>query len=150
MAGWLTVVRCNSSVAREHRREAGTSVVEMAFVLPLLLLLVFAIGDFGIAYTRWNSLTNAVREGARAGVVFRNPCDAAAISSEIQNTVATFAASSGLDGPSINTTVTNACGGTGTQLTVTATAPYDYVAMAALAGLAPTVNLSARTVMRNE
>jgi hypothetical protein len=64
--------------------------------------------------------------------------------------VSNFAASAGLDGPSIVTTVANACGGTGTQLTITATAPYNYIAMAALAGLAPTINLSARTVMRNE
>jgi Flp pilus assembly protein TadG len=122
----------------------------MTLVLPVLLLLVFGIGDFGIAYTRWNSLTNAVREGARAGVVFRNPCDAAATTVIIQNTVSTYAASSGLDGPSIVTTVTGACAGTGSQLTVRSTVPYDYIAMAALAGLAPTINLTAQTVMRNE
>lgn len=132
------------------RSESGTSVVEMAFVLPLLLLLVFAIGDFGIAFTRWISLTNAVREGARAGVVFRTPCNSGTVDTEVQNTVAAFAASSGLDAPSIVTTVTNACGGTGTAMTVAATVPYDYVAMSALAGLAPTINLRARTVMRNE
>lgn len=135
--------------ARRHHAQDGTSVVEMAFVLPLLLLLVFAIGDFGIAYTRWNSLTNAVREGARVGVVFRAPCNAGTVTTQIQNTVANFAASAGLVGP-ITTTVTNVCAGTGTQLTVQASAPYDYIAMSALAGLAPTINLRARTVMRNE
>jgi hypothetical protein len=46
--------------------------------------------------------------------------------------------------------VTGACAGTGTQLTVTATVPYDSIALAALANLAPTTNLTARTVMRNE
>ena len=138
------------TVVLRRRRESGTSVVEMAFVLPLLLLLVFAVGDFGIAFTRWNSLTNAVREGARAGVVFRAPCNAGTVTTDVQNTVASFAASSGLEAAKIVTTVTNACGGTGTPLTVAATSPYDYVAMSALAGLAPTVNLKARTVMRNE
>ena len=136
--------------ARARRMQAGTSVVEMAIVLPLLLVLVFAIGDFGIAYTRWNSLTNAVREGARAGVVFRAPCDAATVESDVQGTVSNFASSSGLDGASITTTVTNSCGGTGTQLTVSSTIPYEYIAMSALAGFAPTLNLSARSVMRNE
>jgi hypothetical protein len=43
-----------------------------------------------------------------------------------------------------------ACLGTGTELEVTATVPFNYLALPALAGLAPTVNLSARTVMRNE
>ena len=113
MAGRLPMVKRIARAARRQHSEDGTSVVEMAFVLPLLLLLVFAIGDFGIAYTRWNSLTNAVREGARVGVVFRAPCNAAAVTAEIQNTVSNFAASSGLDGPSIVTTVANVCGGYG-------------------------------------
>ncbi len=132
------------------RRERGTSVVEMAIVLPLLLTVVFAIGDFGVAYTRWNSLTNATREGARAGVVFRATCNAGAVQTEIETTLANFAASSGLDSGTITTTVTGACGGTGTPLTVLATAPHSYLALAALAGLAPTTGLSARSVMRNE
>ncbi len=144
------MVRYDDWATRARRTQAGTSVVEMTLVLPLLLLLVFAIGDFGIAYTRWNSLTNAVRDGARVGVVFQTACDAAALTTTIENTVSTFAASSGLDGPSIVTTVTNPCAGTGTQLTVYATTPYDYIGMSALAGFAPTINLEARTVMRNE
>jgi len=131
-------------------RKAGTSVVEMTIVLPLLLLIVFAIGEFGIAYTRWVSLTNAAREGARAGVVFRNPCNAGTVENEIRATVSDFADSSGLDGATINTDIVGTCLGTGTQLTVTSTVPYNYGALAALGGLAPTVNLSARTVMRNE
>jgi len=132
----------------KRTREGGTSVVEMAIVLPLLLLLVFAIGDFGIAYTRWVSLTNAAREGARVGVVFRDPCNAGSVENEIRATVSDFADSSGLVG--VNTDVLGACLGTGTQLQVTSTAPYDYLALSALAGLAPTLTLSARTVMRNE
>lgn len=132
------------------RRQKGTSIVEMTIVMPLLLILVFGIGDFGIAYTQWNSLTNAVREGARAGVVFQTPCTPATVTANVQNTVATFAGSSGLDAASIVTTVTNPCGGTGTALTVSSTAPYNYIAMLALAGFAPTLPLTAQTVMRNE
>lgn len=138
-------------MGREHRRlQAGTSVVEMTIVLPVLLMLVFSIGDFGIAFTRWNSLTNAAREGARMGVVFQTACNAATLDANIRATVANFAASSGLDGASIVTTVTNSCAGTGTQLTVRSTIPYNYIGIGAIAGLAPTINLTAQTVMRNE
>jgi Flp pilus assembly protein TadG len=144
------VVNCNDESTHARRRQAGTSVVEMALVLPLLLLLVFGIGDFGIAYTQWNSLTNAVREGARVGVVFQTPCNPATVTTTIENTVSNFAASSGLNGAGIVTAVTNPCAGTGSQLTVRSTFPYNYIAMAALAGLAPTINLTAQTVMRNE
>ncbi len=119
-------------------------------MLPLLLLLVFAIAEFGVSFTRWNSLTNAVREGARTGVVFRAPCDAATVTTLVETTVSDFADSSGIDPANISTTVTGACLGTGTQLVVTASVPYDYVALSALAGLAPSTNLTARSVMRNE
>jgi Flp pilus assembly protein TadG len=135
---------------RKQRSKAGTSIVEATIVLPLMLLLVFATAEFGISFTRWNSLTNAVREGARTGVVFRAPCVAGTVTTLIATTVSDFADSSGLDPASITTTVTGACGGTGTQLVVSATAPYTYVALSALAGLAPSTDLSARTVMRNE
>jgi hypothetical protein len=84
------------------------------------------------------------------GVVFRAPCDAATVETDIENTVSDFAASSGLDGASIVTTVTGACAGTGAQLTVSSTAPHDYIAMSALVGFAPILNLNAQTVMRNE
>lgn len=144
------MVKYVPEAAPRRRRESGTSVVEMAFVLPLVLLLLFAIGDFGIAYTRWNSLTNAVREGARVGVVFRSPCNPGNVETEIRTTVSNFAASSGLDGAAIVTTIANACAGTGSQLSVTARIPYDYVAMSALAGFAPTIDLTARSLMRNE
>jgi Flp pilus assembly protein TadG len=116
-----------------------------------MILLVFAIAEFGITYTQWNSLTNAVREGARVGVVFRSPCDSGTVTTLIQATVSDFAVvASGVDPANIVTTVTGVCTGTGTPLTVASTVPYNYVALSALAGLAPSTNLSARSVMRNE
>ena len=139
-----------TKIARKRRAQAGTSTVEAVIVLPVMLLLVFSIAELGIAFTRSNSLTNAVREGARAGVVFRAPCDAGPVTTLVTTTVSTFANSSGIDPADITTTVTGACTGTGTQLTVDATVPYNFVALDTLAGLAPSLNLTARTVMRNE
>jgi Flp pilus assembly protein TadG len=118
-----------------------------------MLTLVFAIGEFGITFTRWNSLTNAVREGARAGVVFRSPCDAGTVTTLIETTVKNFASSSGIDPADFEPDrieTTGVCDGTGTQLTVSASVPYDFIALDVFAGFAPSMNLSARTVMRNE
>ena len=143
------VIQVEKSV-RKRRGEAGTSIIEATIVLPLIILLVFATAEFGISFTRWNSLTNAVREGARAGVVFRSPCDAGPVTTLIETTVADFADSSGIDPATITTVVTGACAGTGTQLTVSSTVPYNYVALSALADLAPSTDLRARSVMRNE
>jgi hypothetical protein len=150
------VVKQTNRTARKRRAEAGTSSVEAVIVLPLMLMLVFGIAEFGISFTRWNSLTNAVREGARVGVVFRSPCDAGSVEDLVRATVSDFAASSGIDPDDIifdydGDGVDGACDGTGTQLIVDARVPYNFVALAALAGFAEDgVNLSARTVMRNE
>ena len=145
------MVKPIEAAARKRRAQAGTTVVEAAIVFPLMLLLLFAIGEFGISFTRWNSLTNAVREGARVGVVFRSPCDVGPVTTLIETTVSDFADSSGIDPVDITTTVTGACTGTGTQLTVSASVPYDFIALDAfIAGFGPSMNLSARTVMRNE
>jgi Flp pilus assembly protein TadG len=137
-------------ITRKRRFQSGTSIVEATIVLPLMLMLVFGIAEFGISFTRWNSLTNAVREGARTGVVFRSPCDAGPVTTLIETTVSNFANSSGIDPADITTTVTGVCTGTGTELTVSAVVPYDYATLSALAGFAPSADLSARTVMRNE
>jgi len=47
----------------------GQALVEMAFILPILLLLVLGIFEFGRAMYTKNSLTNAARAAARAAVV---------------------------------------------------------------------------------
>ena len=49
--------------------ERGAEVVEFALVLPMLLLLGLGICDFGMLFQRYEVVTNAAREGARAGAV---------------------------------------------------------------------------------
>ena len=52
---------------RGNRR--GTTILEMALVLALLLNLTFGMVEFGYYFYVKNSLTNAAREGVRAGMV---------------------------------------------------------------------------------
>jgi len=135
----------------EKRHQRGTSVVEMAIVLPLLLILIFAIGEFGMMYTQWQSLTNAAREGARIGVVWRGTgCDTNTVTTEIQNAVDQYMVNTGVDVGNITKTVTGVCGPAGTQLKVTAQIPYAFAAMPGLAGLQSSINLGASSTMRNE
>jgi Flp pilus assembly protein TadG len=44
-------------------------MVEFALVIPLFLLVLFGIIDFGLALNDYNSVRQGVREGAREGVV---------------------------------------------------------------------------------
>jgi Flp pilus assembly protein TadG len=55
--------------AERGRGESGAGLVEMAIVIPLLLLLVFAILDFGIFLYRDIQITQGVREAGRQGAV---------------------------------------------------------------------------------
>jgi Flp pilus assembly protein TadG len=50
-------------------RERGASLVEFAFVVPLLTLFLFGIVQFGIAYDKQQSVNSASREGARLGAL---------------------------------------------------------------------------------
>ena len=54
---------------RWRRDERGAALLEMAFVLPMLLLISIAILEFGRAFQTWQILTNAAREGARVAVL---------------------------------------------------------------------------------
>ncbi len=54
---------------RTVQSEKGQAVVELALVLPLLLLLLFGIMEFGRVFDASLVITQAVREGARAGAV---------------------------------------------------------------------------------
>ncbi len=54
---------------RRGKGSRGQSLVEFAFVMPLLMILVFGIIDFSMGLRSYISLTNATREGARYGAV---------------------------------------------------------------------------------
>ena len=53
--------------------EHGTALVEFALVLPLLLVLLFGMLDFGKAFNYWIDGTHLSAEGARWAVVNKNP-----------------------------------------------------------------------------
>ena len=51
--------------------QRGATTVEFAIVFPLLILLLFAMVEFGLFLFNRQVITNACREGARAGIVAR-------------------------------------------------------------------------------
>lgn len=54
---------------RTFRKEDGQALVEFALVIPLLIFVVFAIIDFGLAINQYNDATNLANLGARAAAV---------------------------------------------------------------------------------
>lgn len=57
---------------RRARREDGQAYVEFALVLPILLLIVMGIVQFGTAFKDYIALTDSVRVGARQAAVSRS------------------------------------------------------------------------------
>jgi Flp pilus assembly protein TadG len=54
------------SLAHDNK---GQELVEYALTLPILLLLILGIVEFGAAIFAYNTVANAAREGARVGAV---------------------------------------------------------------------------------
>lgn len=74
--------------------------MEFAFVLPLLVLFVFGIIEFGRAYNAKVTLTAAVREGARTAAIATTACGTTPVLQCVETT--TRDAASGLKSGSID------------------------------------------------
>ncbi|MFW3614003.1 TadE/TadG family type IV pilus assembly protein [Billgrantia antri] len=61
----------NRFQGRSLRRQQGTETVEFAISATLLFLLLFGIIEFSVMLFDKATLTNASREGARTGILFR-------------------------------------------------------------------------------
>lgn len=46
-------------------RQRGVAAIEFAILVPVMLLIVFGITEFGRAFYQYNSLTKSVRDGVR-------------------------------------------------------------------------------------
>jgi Flp pilus assembly protein TadG len=69
------------------RGQDGQAFVEFAIVLPVLVMLVLGICQFGLAFHNYLSITDATRVGARAAAVKRTAGACAAATTAIQSTV---------------------------------------------------------------
>jgi Flp pilus assembly protein TadG len=71
--------RCESSPARRGSRASasahGNTLTEFAFVLPLLVMVIFGVIDFGRALYAYHFVSDAAREASRWASVRGNQCD---------------------------------------------------------------------------
>jgi Flp pilus assembly protein TadG len=62
-----------AAITRHGRRrlggESGAELLELAIVLPMLLVVFAAMIDFAVLFQRYQVVTNAAREGARVGIL---------------------------------------------------------------------------------
>jgi len=139
------------------KEQKGATLVEFAVIAPLLFLISFGIIELGILLYDKAMLTNASREGARAGILFRHPALTqeeleilvdGVVQSYCQDHLVSFKTGSTLD---IDVNPVIVLGDSG--LSVTATYPFRFLFVSNLLawiGNQDLVNLQAVTVMRRE
>lgn len=123
-------------------RTRGVAVVEMALVMPLLLLLVFGLIEYALAFHALHNMTNAAREGARQMAVrggTSSQAQAAALA-ELSNINATF---------TVTTSQAPSADGTGTDVTVHVSVPWSQVSLT-IPGIATAQTLNSEVTMRQE
>lgn len=129
------------SLARPRR---GQAIVEFALILPIFLLIVFGTLDLGRIVFLKAVLENAVREGARAGMVTQ-PFSETVVRNRVTaqpglaNATVDASCSGGIDN--------DGCG-YGSTVTVEATLPVQIVA--GLVPALPSPNLTASASVRIE
>lgn len=140
-------------------RENGASAVEFALVLPVLMVILFGIIEFGFVLYDKAILTNASREGVRRGIVYKwDPATsvviavpAADITSTVSSYCATYLVSLGSGTAVPTTTVTGNCAVPDSSLTVTVSYPYSFLVLPNFVGsLTGGITLTGTTVMRCE
>ena len=111
--------------------QKGASAVEFAIILPLLVMFILAIIEFGLLFYDKAVVTNATREAARAGIVFQpDPrVDTTEIESVVlnycNNKLITFGSSTG---PSV-TVPSGPCAASGDELAVNVTYQYEFLVL---------------------
>lgn len=139
-------------MTRQIHNQKGVAAVEFALVLPLLVILTFGIIEFSICLYDKAVITNASREGARAGILFGVPRPTNTdignvVNNYCQNRLITFGSSN----PVTTTILRGGTGATGDPLKVQVQYQYNFLILPGfIAQLTGGLHLGAETVMRME
>lgn len=137
------------TLRRRLRGARGAELIELALVLPLLLLLIGGIVDFAFMFQAFEVINNAAREGARVAVL------PGYTTSDAQARVAAYVTAAGLTAtPATAVTQINLANGSGPgaptsrAFQVQVTYVHQFTMLRSI--VANSVTLVARSVMRSE
>ena len=167
--------RLRAALGAGRAGEAGQSLLEFAFVLPMLLILIIGMVEFARLYQHYQTITDAAREGARLGVIAAEDHDAADKPALVFGVIRDALSRNGVDvtGATEQNVLKDACappsGSTsvvqiylcgvgppaerGEPATVVIRAPYEFQFLSPFIGWATgerTLTLATSTVMRTE
>ena len=132
--------------------ERGTALVEFALILPVLMLALFGVLDFGKAFNYWNDQQHLAAEGARWAVVNSNP-SGGSLQAYIQQQADTAElrgrATVCISFPTNSDTGTS--GQVGDPVTVSVKSPYTWIPfISSRTGISPTTTITGSATMRLE
>jgi Flp pilus assembly protein TadG len=104
------------------RKQDGQAMVELAFVLPILIMVMLGIVQFGIVFNNYVTMTDAARAGARKAAVSRFLHDNGAAAKALVYADATSLNRDTLD---VNVDAFPDWKTAGGEVTVTASYPYS-------------------------
>lgn len=125
------------------RDKRGQALVELALVLPLLILLIMGMMEFGRIFHSYLLITNASREGARTGIIGETDTG-------IKTRVKDVAVSLGLTDPQITITPAQSSRVRGVPLTVKVDYSVNLITPVLDVVVPNPFPLSATTTMRVE
>jgi Flp pilus assembly protein TadG len=111
---------------RFRETDTGQTLVEFSLILPLMLVLLFALVDFGRGFYTWLIVTNAAREGARAGATQLSEAD---ITTKIYDSFCSDYSSGdcGLDETKLSMVINNEQGPRGEAIEVDLSYNFSFV-----------------------
>ncbi|MGG2025715.1 TadE/TadG family type IV pilus assembly protein [Gottfriedia sp. S16(2024)] len=122
------------------KSEKGQSLVEFALVVPVLILLLFGILDFGRVYYTYLTLDHAGREAARTASIGKDDATIKGVA---------ISDAAGIKLTSDKITISPGTRSSGDNVTVTITYPVDFLTPV-IGQIVGTFNIKNTTVMRVE
>ena len=139
---------------KRKQSQKGLAMVEAAIILPVFLLVMFGIMEFGIVLYEKAVITNASREAARSGIALRSP---KLTEAQIEDVAIRYCQTNLIGYKAANLTVkSDPPGNFGTPLKVTVEYRYNNMVLGGLFGLFPgnpfpnPLPIQATTTMNNE
>jgi Flp pilus assembly protein TadG len=129
--------------------ERGAVAAEFALLLPVFMLILFGTIEFGMIMYSRELITNASREGARAGIVQVSPKPTAGT---ITTIATNYLTGTGINLADVTIAVTGAGGANPATLTVAATYQYRWLIpyIPTVLGFPRPLPLTGQTIMRHE
>lgn len=132
------------------RDDAGAAALEFALVLPLLLLILFGVINFGVVFAQQLALDNAARQAARYAAVEGHDCPAieehardAATTIAMSRSEPEFAITGGCPAPCADSV-------TGQDVTVTMTLDKGFLIPMPVPGLGDGIEIEGEGTFRCE